>query len=265
MDVPLQFSIHALLAESDCPPFSSFLDLLPFLSTLSLRRATVDRAIVLRALADFLSTLSLRRATVVAAHALRRFKFSIHALLAESDRQAADLPAAQEGFSIHALLAESDAIMATVGPELHFSIHALLAESDDGDLSDWALQMFSIHALLAESDASSSASRPTTSSFLSTLSLRRATWRLPTLRRSRGFFYPRSPCGERHSARNWNNNNATFLSTLSLRRATEVILELHRLHAFSIHALLAESDSGSSLRWPAAHLFYPRSPCGERL
>ena len=36
----------------------------------------------------------------------------------------------------------------------------------------------------------------------------------------------------------------SFLSTLSLRRATNARSETHRLCAISIHALLAESDSG---------------------
>ena len=35
-------------------------------------------------------------------------------------------------------------------------------------------------------------------------------------------------------------------------------------YSISIHALLAESDSGSRLRSRRARHFYPRSPCGER-
>ena len=38
-------SIHALREEGDCPPFSSFLDLLPFLSTPSARRATTQKGV----------------------------------------------------------------------------------------------------------------------------------------------------------------------------------------------------------------------------
>ena len=80
------------------------------------------------------------------------------------------------------------------------------------------------------------------------------------------YFYPRSPCGERH----WPTKHRlkslrisihallaesdaisdtffgepiTFLSTLSLRRATYV-LEVHYYVSYiSIHALLAESDA----------------------
>ena len=55
-------SIHALLAESDFPALDNIFKLLTFLSTLSLRRATLNRRF--RAVQhSFLSTLSLRRAT----------------------------------------------------------------------------------------------------------------------------------------------------------------------------------------------------------
>ena len=79
------------------------------------------------------------------------------------------------------------------------------------------------------------------------------------------YFYPRSPCGERH-----NGNLHSFYTS-----------------RISIHALLAESDSGPSRtspwvviflstlslrratkighrRPPPCRHFYPRSPCGER-
>ena len=58
-------SIHALLAESDHGTCIVFLSLLVFLSTLSLRRATlIWRYLTPKAL-KFLSTLSLRRATIL--------------------------------------------------------------------------------------------------------------------------------------------------------------------------------------------------------
>ena len=78
----------------------------------------------------------------------------------------------------------------------------------------------SIHALLAESDTSMTPRRAFTA-----------------------YFYPRSPCGERHDLIPLCWNKKVFLSTLSLRRATR------------------------RGRFPCAdlHYFYPRSPCGERL
>ena len=101
-------SIHALLAESDsCPlarPFHCH-DFYPrspcgerrqpraqadrpppFLSTLSLRRATQYWATRARAAQLFLSTLSLRRATRPCDYTSPQTYISIHALLAESDK-----------------------------------------------------------------------------------------------------------------------------------------------------------------------------------
>ena len=123
----------------------------------------------------------------------------------------------------------------------------------------------SIHALLAESDQHQRMRKGGTQQFLSTLSLRRATESIETLRTVSVNFYPRSPCGER-----------------------PVHYDNYNLHCtISIHALLAESDSGHdlwgrvrqgflstlSLRRATSirHIgkargknFYPRSPCGER-
>ena len=57
--------------------------------------------------------------------------------------------------------------------------------------------------------------------FLSTLSLRRATWVIAMRVNVLSYFYPRSPCGERHKRK---HRNAQY-------------------KAISIHALLAESDA----------------------
>ena len=56
--------------------------------------------------------------------------------------------------------------------------------------------------------------------FLSTLSLRRATFALPGKAVTTRDFYPRSPCGERPVMNNIVFMPREFLSTLSLRRAT---------------------------------------------
>ena len=100
--------------------------------------------------------------------------------------------------------------------------------------------------------------------FLSTLSLRRATLQPRPLHFCAGIsihallaesdLFHKPP---RHPARR-------FLSTLSLRRATRLPCESSFLNKISIHALLAESDSASSAWWIAHRHFYPRSPCGER-
>ena len=88
-------------------------------------------------------------------------------------------------------------------------------------LLGWLRTLISIHALLAESDYIRSIRKSTTSNF-----------------------YPRSPCGERH---------------------THPITILVRV-VISIHALLAESDFFiGPLIFSVQPHFYPRSPCGERL
>ena len=102
--------------------------------------------------------------------------------------------------------------------------------------------VISIHALLAESDLGAKVSACNYISFLSTLSLRRATLhhqravkkqcyfypRSPCGERRASwaapwtliYFYPRSPCGERHLTDLHAGVKIEFLSTLSLRRAT---------------------------------------------
>ena len=77
----------------------------------------------------------------------------------------------------------------------------------------------SIHALLAESD------QP-------------AGWQL----RVPGYFYPRSPCGERPGME----------------------MQIGGYCEISIHALLAESDAPLDVKQQRPADFYPRSPCGER-
>ena len=124
-------------------------------------------------------------------------------------------------------------------------------------------------------------------SFLSTLSLRRATGYAVDdvaiskisihallaesdliallCRHSHPYFYPRSPCGERPTGLTVTDVGVVFLSTLSLRRATRFFSLIPMFCAISIHALLAESDFGWRYVRCRGRYFYPRSPCGERL
>ena len=213
-------SIHALLAESDYLSNNSRHFLRPFLSTLSLRRATQTNTGSNES-GEFLSTLSLRRAT----NSLVRCSCTID-------------------ISIHALLAESDNFLTARFTHREISIHALLAESDAWPVGISHHRRISIHALLAESDLSLRVSIFGSPSFLSTLSLRRATMILLPCAAQATHFYPRSPCGERPvgclvSMPPWcisihallaesdtlplltSRLSAAFLSTLSLRRATQ--------------------------------------------
>ena len=148
-----------------------------------------------------------------------------------------------------------------------FSIHALLAESDDGLW--WTIShpnLFYPRSPCGERQGNADTIKAY-AHFLSTLSLRRATDRaensmLPpfifyprspcgerpgmwTISTCMALFYPRSPCGERRS---WTGNGwpvPRFLSTLSLRRATYKRDGSQPSNKFSIHALLAESDSNA--------------------
>ena len=167
--------------------------------------------------------------------------------------------------SIHALLAESDIIRPSYAKIKNISIHALLAESDrDRFNRDRIHQGISIHALLAESDMPCVEFIKERIAFLSTLSLRRATWK------STDCF-------------GW-----TLISIHALLAESDSEALLLFLHGgISIHALLAESDtkfssmqrtscrflstlslrratvSAISVMRTSMH-FYPRSPCGER-
>ena len=138
--------------------------------------------------------------------------------------------------SIHALLAESDSRHYICPQNRKISIHALLAESDSSCRPRGGGTIISIHALLAESDKirpfqrrffryfyprSPCGERPSTmtgfcrsSTFLSTLSLRRATGRAQRGPLATPHFYPRSPCGERQCARGPLRAERPFLSTL---------------------------------------------------
>ena len=135
--------------------------------------------------------------------------------------------------------------MPRANPDVNYeiSIHALLAESDPfttsmstrlvGFLSTLSLRRATYAPLTSELHCL----------FLSTLSLRRATFRTPRRSKWGTHFYPRSPCGERRLLQNG------FLDVA----------------AISIHALLAESDARlAAFAQHGAEDFYPRSPCGER-
>ena len=102
----VSISIHALLAESDLKLAQT--SLIEYISIHALL-AESDDIHTLAGLGAhaFLSTLSLRRATVRKCQVIPIIQISIHALLAESDRLG--LPGwLRVLISIHALLAESD-------------------------------------------------------------------------------------------------------------------------------------------------------------
>ena len=119
------------------------------------------------------------------------------------------------------------------------------------------------------------------SQFLSTLSLRRATFFLLLPISPQAYFYPRSPCGERPG---WQRHRRLpqHISIHALLAESDAAARSHiSIHALlaesdiqpqravlvpsiSIHALLAESDGASRASSQSRRHFYPRSPCGER-
>ena len=168
-------SIHALLAESDKLEKYGIKMQGLFLSTLSLRRATLElflyyqdntisihallaesdagRSVVHRSQPDFyprspcgerpnkmgtnmqdiqfLSTLSLRRATIPFVQFLLHTPISIHALLAESDAGRSVVHRSQPDFYPRSPCGERQVAAAAGKGRTQISIHALLAESDD--------------------------------------------------------------------------------------------------------------------------------------
>ena len=105
-----------------------------------------------------------------------------------------------------------------------------------------SLLRISIHALLAESDSIDNSEISDNLTFLSTLSLRRATRNIADAVKHvqisiHALLAESDNCGCIRY-----NSQYPFLSTLSLRRAT----------------------TGYMDRVPINHNFYPRSPCGER-
>ena len=215
----------------------------PFLSTLSLRRATVAYHAMCR-LSRFLSTLSLRRAT-------------------EPD-PATDRIVSH--FYPRSPCGERRAVFNDLRESAGISIHALLAESDQRPSGCRSGGSYFYPRSPCGERPCHAARCCQRKPFLSTLSLRRATSCCSLLFFLWGNFYPRSPCGERRHMYEGYRHTERFLSTLSLRRATPGIqrlvallrqflstLSLRRATSFcrqppptrwiSIHALLAESDS----------------------
>ena len=212
-------SIHALLAESDLFLIGQYL----VSSNFYPRSPCGERRCFLCGSSRqtlFLSTLSLRRATRKnLVNGICRI-ISIHALLAESDGVYWYSYATTPEISIHALLAESDAEVdagglfdcdfyprspcgerprsqPTLSAHQYFYPRSPCGERREAGRQHHRQLPISIHALLAESDYQYTLAVAETGVFLSTLSLRRATW-IP----------------------NRSQNPFLFLSTLSLRRAT---------------------------------------------
>ena len=104
----------------------------------------------------------------------------------------------------------------------------------------------SIHALLAESDQSRGSVSMPRYRFLSTLSLRRATPFSRSGRMTRRYFYPRSPCGERLPRRGISACHRDFYPRSPCGERRYIRSNISNFTSISIHALLAESDTGTT-------------------
>ena len=103
--------------------------------------------------------------------------------------------------------------------------------------------VISIHALLAESDFMFSVVFYLENIFLSTLSLRRATTCGGGWNEQPRYFYPRSPCGERHGETMPSSRHINYFYPRSpCGERPKQTVEEENLFYISIHALLAESD-----------------------
>ena len=132
-------------------------------------------------------------------------------------------------------------------PTQLISIHALLAESDVFLLRKITITVdISIHALLAESDILGNVVAGLRMSFLSTLSLRRATEFRKLLYPGSTNFYPRSPCGERQSFGNSCTQAVPISIHALLAESDGNCPSGCQRPCISIHALLAESDQAAN-------------------
>ena len=191
-----------------------------FLSTLSLRRATFGRIMSVSS-GLFLSTLSLRRATRGKRKCPEQSKF-----LSTLSLRRATLGAGKSyhvrGISIHALLAESDILAVQLGCRSSLFLSTLSLRR--------ATCFFCVKLLLRLI-------------FLSTLSLRRATCFVKIMSALSGYFYPRSPCGERPLKKFPPMCTIKHFYPRSPCGERQYSKPTGQAQSFiSIHALLAESD-----------------------
>ena len=125
----ISISIHALLAESDARITTTTICIVLFLSTLSLRRATISKARSER-INRFLSTLSLRRATSII-DIINNVVDNFYPRSPCGERRGHDLRGrVSQGFLSTLSLRRATTHYDNYNLHCTISIHALLAESD---------------------------------------------------------------------------------------------------------------------------------------
>ena len=168
-------------------------------------------------------------------------RISIHALLAESDPAHQVQVVAVQNFYPRSPCGERRQDTGKWPWPSQFLSTLSLRRATNDAINGCNPDFISIHALLAESDGTSVCMCTILRIFLSTLSLRRATWKKSPPMCSTPHFYPRSPCGER----------LVIVSMTCL------------LRDFYPRSPCGERPSCFG-RLKVVHYFYPRSPCGER-
>ena len=212
-------SIHALLAESDGVVLGQQVDNAHFYPRSPCGERPAHLLCQCRP-REFLSTLSLRRATFLILVIPWWTTISIHALLAESDVVRVCEFVWGVSISIHALLAESDA-----GVQVKHNIDCYFyPRSPCGERPCIYFTSFSLNL------------------FLSTLSLRRATFSDVHPAERVADFYPRSPCGERRQRYPFGHFGRYFYPRSPCGERLFTLPENPMIRVISIHALLAESD-----------------------
>ena len=242
MSVTASISIHALLAESDPAVRRNKTAFSVFLSTLSLRRATPDVSIFNLG-GQFLSTLSLRRATCNHTNMHNRIRDFYPRSPCGERRQCPGACINALNFYPRSPCGERPEVPEDQYTALSISIHALLAESDYLS-ARWPARQKHFYPRSPCGERRSAGTMATsTETFLSTLSLRRATTR--QCRRLSFFphFYPRSPCGERLQRQIEFERYSDHFYPRSPCGERRTSTDHHPTSIFiSIHALLAESD-----------------------
>ena len=170
-----QISIHALLAESDGRPKRLKSRLCVFLSTLSLRRATLGLPATSLAHRDFYPRSPCGERLSFSVVRYKPIPISIHALLAESDRPTLYPLHRQQHFYPRSPCGERLRVYVSYNMyNVSFLSTLSLRRATRNSQNIKRRHKISIHALLAESD-----------------------YHQILLQHSANYFYPRSPCGER--------------------------------------------------------------------
>ena len=148
--------------------------------------------------------------------------------------------------------------------DIKISIHALLAESDAPDIMHRAVHCNFYPRSPCGERLFTHFRNKVPNRFLSTLSLRRATFDRDQQNGNRADFYPRSPCGERRKGSAVTCRLVYFYPRSPCGERRSFRANTNLLILISIHALLAESDRQKLYAQRLFSDFYPRSPCGER-